>query len=151
MANKRQTALIHTAKTRLGIKEEDYRAMLSGFGVESSKDLNTSQVQELMQFFESLGFKHEPAKEGGHPVLSNGKNKARFNPAICDYYATPKQIGLIRHLWYNHPHVRVKTPASLNSFLRRIVKVDRLEWLPRRQVSCVIRGIEAIGPKENKK
>jgi phage gp16-like protein len=53
---KRHIALVHVAKTKLGLSEESYRDMLASVGVASSKDLNTLQFEEIMSRFEAAGF-----------------------------------------------------------------------------------------------
>lgn len=56
--DKNRIGLIHVAKEALGIKEEDYRAMLkSNFNVTSSKDLTIPQFERLMEIYKKLGFK----------------------------------------------------------------------------------------------
>lgn len=56
--DRNRIGLIHIAKEALGIKEEDYRAMLkSNFNVISSKDLTVPQFLKLMEIYKKLGFK----------------------------------------------------------------------------------------------
>lgn len=56
--DRNRIGLIHVAKEALGIKEEDYRAMLkSNFNVISSKDLTVPQFLKLMEIYKKLGFK----------------------------------------------------------------------------------------------
>lgn len=54
--NKNHISLIHVAKTKLGLKEEEYRALLHQFNVNSSKDLTYAQFERLLEQFEKLGF-----------------------------------------------------------------------------------------------
>lgn len=56
MLNKKQTALIHVARNKTGMSEDDYRALLAGLGVESSRDLTQRQFDAAMRHFEKLGF-----------------------------------------------------------------------------------------------
>jgi phage gp16-like protein len=56
MITKRQIALIHVAKTRIGMTEDEYRAMLSGFGVESSTQLTQGKFERVVEYLEKLGF-----------------------------------------------------------------------------------------------
>lgn len=52
-----QKALIHVAKTQLGLDDDRYRDLLrSTCGVESSRELNVTQFDKLMQRFKELGF-----------------------------------------------------------------------------------------------
>ena len=56
MPSRKQLAVIHIAKTRLGMTEPEYRDMLSRVGVTSSKDLNDPQLDEVMRYLEHMGF-----------------------------------------------------------------------------------------------
>jgi len=61
--DKKQIQIIHVAKARIGMDEDDYRLMLKGrYGKESSKDLTYGQAHDLIEFFKTLGFKLEPKK-----------------------------------------------------------------------------------------
>lgn len=74
--DRNRIGLIHVAKETLGIKEEDYRAMLkSNFNVTSSKDLTIPQFKALMEIFEKLGYK---SKYLTRKQLSNILNKAKI-------------------------------------------------------------------------
>jgi len=54
--NNAQKAKIHIAKKQLGMTEAEYRAMLSRFGVESSKDLTQKQWTLVESYLGKLGF-----------------------------------------------------------------------------------------------
>jgi hypothetical protein len=55
-------AVIHVAKKQLGLGEEAYRAILSGAGVSSAKDITTNaQFSAVMGAFAALGFKSRAA------------------------------------------------------------------------------------------
>jgi len=50
--------IIHVAKKQLGLDDEAYRAVLSGAGVSSSKDIKTdAQFNTVMSAFQQMGFK----------------------------------------------------------------------------------------------
>ena len=52
----RQKAKIHIAKQQLGMSDDEYRSMLSRFGVESSKDLAQNQWASVEAYLKKLGF-----------------------------------------------------------------------------------------------
>lgn len=56
ISNKHKS-VIHVAKTKTGMSDEDYRALLSQFGVVTSSDLSLPQFDQLMEHFETLGFR----------------------------------------------------------------------------------------------
>lgn len=54
---KKQIALLHVAKSRLGLQEGDYRAILSLYGgAESAKDLTLGGFERVMRHLQQLGF-----------------------------------------------------------------------------------------------
>jgi hypothetical protein len=62
MTNK-QLALLHVAKSRLGLDEDTYRAvLLSCGGVESARDIDADGFALIMYRFEELGFRSDAAK-----------------------------------------------------------------------------------------
>jgi phage gp16-like protein len=52
----KKKSLIHVAKTKVGMSEDEYRAMLEGFGVASSSELSQTGFEAVMKHFEKLGF-----------------------------------------------------------------------------------------------
>lgn len=56
MLTRKQLSLIHVAKKQTGLKEPEYRDLLLGFGVPSSKDLRPTDFDALMRQFKALGF-----------------------------------------------------------------------------------------------
>jgi len=73
MPSKKQLAVIHVAKTRLGMTEPEYRDMLSRVGVTSSKDLNDSQLDEVMRHLEHMGFVLPAGKKFKRPPVESSK------------------------------------------------------------------------------
>jgi len=62
-SDRKQIQLIHVARTRIGMNDDDYRLMLQGrYGKGSSKDLTYGQAHDLIEFFKTLGFKLEPKR-----------------------------------------------------------------------------------------
>ncbi len=57
MLSNKKLALIHVAKAKTGLTDDEYRDMLKSFGAESSKNLNHAAFTGVMKHFEKLGFK----------------------------------------------------------------------------------------------
>jgi phage gp16-like protein len=76
LIGKKEKALIHVAKSRLGMSEEDYRAVLASVGVKSSSELNHVQLDEVMKRFEAGGFVGRSGKRGA----GSGKRRAATDP-----------------------------------------------------------------------
>jgi hypothetical protein len=68
-----QIALLHVAKRDLCLDDEDYRSILRHYRVETAKDLNMKDFEQLMRYLESLGFKsanprQPPYRRGRDPL-----------------------------------------------------------------------------------
>jgi hypothetical protein len=137
MLTKPQIALIHTAKSRLQLSDDDYRDLLGGLGVASSKDLNYPGFLGLMKAFEKLGFSNKQ------------RSFRRVNPAEARdtgtvKLATGKQQRFIIALWMQSETVKQKDHDALRKFIKRIASVDKLEWLPTGKVQKVIKAIQSL-------
>jgi len=103
MATNTQKAKIHIAKAELQLTEDDYRSILEGFGVESSKNLSEKKADELIAYFKQLGWtpkiKNKKWLEGADPRIkkawglwcsvSYAKNKAAAFCSFCKKYGAP--------------------------------------------------------------
>jgi hypothetical protein len=50
-------ALVHIAKKELALRDEEYRDVLKYWGVTTSAQMSIPELEELVEYFESLGFK----------------------------------------------------------------------------------------------
>jgi hypothetical protein len=50
-------ALVHIAKKEIPLSDDEYRDIIAYWGVGSSADLSIPELEELVKYFESLGFK----------------------------------------------------------------------------------------------
>jgi phage gp16-like protein len=118
-----QRKLIHLARRRLELTEEDYRALLQRVaGVASSNDLDgDAGVNAVMQEFGRLGFK---------TVQQAPKYGERWG------WATQKQLDLIRSLW--RKYAGTEEEAGLERFLEKQFKVTSLRFLDFRTAQKVI-------------
>lgn len=140
MATRQQIVIIHTLKSAIGINDDQYREMLSGFGVDSSRFLADAQAKKLIGILQSL-------KSG----KSSDKPAPRFQSQRYEHlakregaYATPKQLRMIEAMWRTTPAVRDTSIAALNNFIFRIVGISNIEWIWRDDVSKIVRAIKAI-------
>lgn len=127
--SKKQLALIHVARSKLGISEDEYRACLVQIaGVESSTHLDRGGFEAVMGFFEYLGF-------------------APLNPRGPTYgdrpgFATSAQLQLIRELW--HEYTGGAKEDALNKWLLRCFKVSSLRFLKMEQARKAITALKAM-------
>lgn len=97
--DKTQVKLIHIAKTKLGLSDEQYRSIMierypGCFG--SCKDLTYDEATDLINHFKSLGFKIITKKHGKKPTAPN-----------MVQLVSPQQLAKIEHLkqdirWHVH-------------------------------------------------
>lgn len=65
---KAMLAKVHIAKQRLGLDDEIYRGILSErFGVDSSKDLDMTGLNDLLLHLQRLGFQPTPRRKSADP------------------------------------------------------------------------------------
>jgi len=129
--------IIHVAKSKTGIDDTAYRAILSGIGCESSREIqDVNQFKEVMDAFGRLGFRYEP--DAG--AASGKKRKATVGGA--PFFITKRQEYYIRGLWQLAS--RLKDEKSLAAMVKRIGKVDDLSFLPRSSATSVILALRQI-------
>jgi hypothetical protein len=137
MATVSQKAMIHTLIGKLNIPDEQYREMLSVYGVTSSAD-KTFTVPKATAFIKALIAK----AKGTNIVTSNKKNA----PAG---YATDAQKSMLLKMWYQisrQPSAAEKDEA-FTKFVKNKFKIDNLRWLPSSSVPKIKHTLEAMGAK----
>lgn len=124
-------SIIHLAKKQLGLDDAAYRAILSGAGLTSSKEIKTdAQFNTVMSAFESLGFK------------STSRVGKRLSVRGAPGMISQRQEYYIKGLWALAS--RYKDEKSLRKIIKRIGKVDDIAFLPRRSASAVILALRDI-------
>ena len=56
MLDRKKIALVHIAKAKTGMTEEEYRDLLGSLNAASSKDLTPKTFKQIMKRFKALGF-----------------------------------------------------------------------------------------------
>jgi hypothetical protein len=132
MATRPQIAMIHTLKSKIGMCDDDYRAVLGGFGAESSKDLSVPDAKAVIEALMKL--------------VPSGSFRRRAPSAPSREVASGKQQAYIRGLWDTVSRVPEgkDREAALNAFLRKRFNISFLNWLPRESVGKVIHTLEAM-------
>lgn len=133
---RREIQLIHVARQQTGMDDDTYRAMLHDrFGVASSKDMDWKQRKQLLDYFKTQGFK----------VRSTGKAtgavKAKPSRALADDAESRK----IRSLWILlHELGAVRNPSeeALAVYVKRLTKVDALQWVNGEQARTLIETLK---------
>jgi hypothetical protein len=146
----KQIALVHIAKSRLGIEEEEYRQMLHEFGVKSSKELSTKKYWALMKYFNRLGFKPE------RKVSPDGR-RVDFHPRPSDNLEPPRgfmneaQAQRIWTIWNQISWAPAEgREAALNNFCKKKANNDCWKWLSYAQAQKVLVILEAMRRQKGK-
>jgi phage gp16-like protein len=132
-------AKVHVAKKRFRLDDETYRAMLKRVtGKSSSADLDAAELGRVLDEFKRLGF-----TEGNS-----------FTKSIDDFDDPEPHARLIRALWADCVAAGVIHDASeraLRKFIRRVARVDTIQWLDSRQANKVIEALKSMRARGGQK
>lgn len=124
--SRKKISLIHVAKARLGLDDEQYRKLLeeSG-GVRSAADLDDAGFDELMRRFKLMGFESDAARKayGDRPGM-----------------ATPAQVILVRKLW--EQHTGSCDEVALGHWLEHFFGVSSLRFADQEVISKAITALK---------
>lgn len=122
MINNKQKALIHIAKQQTGMSDEEYKDLLGGFGVASSKDLTHGKFDAVMRHFKGMGFKQKPGKpyKKLHPIGS----KERL------LYKIEKQMTEMNLSW-----------KYVDGMAKKMFGVDRAMWCVPQQLHRIVAAL----------
>ena len=130
---RKQISLIHVAKARLGLEDDDYRAILMRCGsVASSRDLDDIGFELVMDAFHRLGFDSDFSRR-------NFGHRAGM--------ASAPQVALIRALWSEYTG-GAGDDRSLGKWLERTFKVSSLRFLPVDKAPKAITALKAMKAKQ---
>ena len=126
MPSKANLQKIHIGKKELGLSDDIYRDVLREItGKESSRDISDLQAAKVLERFGELGWKPKAGK------------KAKTRRPLAD----DGQSRKIRQLWLDlHEAGKVKDPseAALAAYVKRMERVDALQWLTSSKASSLI-------------
>lgn len=136
MVTKEQIKIIHTLKNAIGICEEDYRFILSKWGVKSCKNLSFETAKEFIDKLEQGAIKIG--------VWDTSRKKKCFDklghrPGM----ASPAQLRMIQALWKDVSRAtdNVSREKALNTFFERKFVISRVEWLTSEIAGKVIKTL----------
>lgn len=152
--SRKQLALIHVAKARVGMTEEDYRSMLYGVGVESSRDLTRAQFDELIRRFEALGF--QARGRGGESKVRQYSGDAERGPGMGSPSLGKADHGIgekTQRQWVDGRSAvqseidRTLTRLGLaesyaDGISRHMFGIDRVRWLDDKQAFKVLQALK---------
>jgi phage gp16-like protein len=140
-----QIQKIHIAKQQLQLSDENYRDILSNFKnaynwpCKSCKELNQNQANVVLDIFK---------KQLGWREKKFGKNLKYEEYNTRDQkFASPAQMRLIESTWMNNINVKEKTDRALNNFTYRILKVNHLSFVLKKDVNRLLKAIKSLSLK----
>ena len=147
-----QVKKVHTLKSALAMDDDTYRAMIkSGFGVESSKCLDTRQAVRLIDAMEGKAVAAGVWERRGWNGTSRiGKGQAATKGNATNFgerggMATPAQLRKIEAMW---SVVSRATPdhraIALRQFVNRIAHVSDLRFLDSAGAGTVINALKKM-------
>ncbi len=138
-------AKIHIGKKQLGMFDDEYRELLRGLtGKESAKELEAGELKRVVEAMYGMGFRVSNGQKAG----GRGQKGKKLSPQTREKPKAEKtQVDKIRALWiegYQVGVVRNRYESGLNGFVKRMFKVERVEWLSVEQAQKCIEAIKAM-------
>lgn len=124
---------IHIAKKRLNLDDESYRDLIANQtgGKRSCGECDGSELAGILEALYGLGFVGTP--------------KTKLSPVVGD---VATQGDKIRAMWidlHRRGVVREAGDEAIQKFVKRLTKVDRVEWLNHVQAVAVITALTKMG------
>ncbi len=121
--------LIHVAKRELGLDEDTYRAALGTAvpGKTSAADMTLVELEKALEHLKKKGFQVRP-KAGSRKLADDAQSKK------------------IRALWlemHGQGIVKHGDESALAAYVKRITRVEALQWLSTEQASRVIEALKS--------
>lgn len=136
-----QIQLIHVAKSRLGLDDDAYRAILWGdFGAESSKTLTYRQAHDLIERFKTMGFsikRKYRTPDRGH--FRRSRVRRSKLPANVLFMISIDQAEMIETL---AGKIAWRFEDGYQRWLKKFFRIDRVKTAD--QASDVIEGLKKL-------
>lgn len=148
---KQQIKILHTLKSKLGIEEDAYRAMIMdvhGFS-DTSKDLSEPEATMLI---DKLATQAKAKGVWTDPGVRTSKRKydeLGNRPGM----ASPAQLRMIEAMWAEVSTKRDAEArgAALEWFVFRICKVQKVIWLKSADVYKIVSAIKRMGATKHER
>ncbi len=125
-------AKVHIAKKTLGMIDDDYQAVLLRVaGRDSAGDCTQAELNAVLKEFERLGFSAQARPKGPRPA---------DHPAALKARAMWISLGLLGA-------IKDSSDKALESFARRQLGCDRLQWANQQQVYKLVEALKAIAER----
>lgn len=125
---RKKISLVHVAKQRVGLCDDNYRMALRRIGhVKSATELSEDGFRAMMEYFAALGFRSDWRKRnlGDRPGM-----------------ASASQVAMIRGLW--REYTGTEDELALGRWLERSYHVTALRFLDHAAASNAITGLKRM-------
>ncbi|MGI6394528.1 MAG: phage protein GemA/Gp16 family protein [bacterium] len=135
MVTKQQIKIIHTLKSRLGWDDEMYYSVLEKYGVKTSTALSDGKAAQLID---------EMNRAAGNTKYKRLKYAGLKRDREM---ASPAQLRAIEAMWADVSKMKNEREraVALRKFIRRIVKVEEIQWLEKWMVKKIIKALVSMG------
>ncbi|OCG02943.1 gp16 family protein [Gilliamella sp. wkB112] len=120
--------LVHIAKSQLNLDDDTYRHLLLNVTKKTStKDMTVWELEKILNNLKSKGFKVKSSKKTGKITATEPVHKK------------------IRSLWLELADagvVKNRSEKAINSYVKRIVGVEVMDWLNTAQAMKVIESLK---------
>lgn len=142
MPSRSNLARIHILKKEAHLTEDQYRLLLAGRGVESSKEFTDKQAYNFCQFLEDYIGRNSGK---GKDVPGWGKNKYEYLRGRTGDFAEPQQLRKIEAIWRDV--ARNKSDAALLKFIENKTGMQNIEWLKKNHVEPLLLALQDMKAK----
>lgn len=130
--DRKRIALLHVAKAKLGMSDEDYRAMLDSFGVTSSVELTIGKFAAVMDRMKAGGFEGNQSRPTSSiPSVSTQKRRM-----MRKLEAVLHEMGLSREY--------------ADGISRKMFGVDKVAWLEAGQLYKVLQALMVYRKRQSR-
>ena len=138
MAN--HIAAIHALSAKLGLREDDYRALLVHLtGKASSKDMSTAEQSRVRDHMQQLGERLGVLK----PTRRSPMTREQFAKAKASASPRERKVWALWHQLHRDGLVQNPSRAALDAWVERTVHVRALRFATQAQLDTCIEALKA--------
>lgn len=134
------TAAIHVLKSKLGLSDDDYRALLANLtGKTSSKDMTLAQQRTVREHMQSLAERMGVAQ----PTRRRPLSQAEFDQVKQQTSPKERKLWALWHQLGRDGLVQNTSAQALNAWVERQVGVTALRFCTSAQLDTLIEAAKA--------
>ncbi len=143
--SKKQIAILHVAKSKLCLTDDEYRDVLeANAGVRSAKSMNYGGFLKVMEHFKTCGFEQRAKSKEQRETPGSKLSALRSRPGM----ATEAQIRKIKAVWLTLAgsyYTQGQEWRALRGFLKKRFRVEHENFLTFEAAWKVTEATKSIG------